>query len=410
MVELGELQRGIRIGKGPGTSGAYSMGDKNEVKMAFNFNWKNANQRPANPDPDMVDMGQAAPYAQVPPTTVPVGYRPDPMNGYRPNDAMTDGRGLVTDNVAYREPYQNSGAYSPDIGASYDENIRQTQLEEIDARILANNAKIAELERQLVKAGESSRRADELDRRLAMNRVKANDYGNAQAHLGRIEARDLAARQREALQRLQESKGRDEGIYYNDLLDVARAKADAAALKDDPNLASEAEAIYNIKREQFKQKHGEEPDFSRYTAKNGTDGNRAAYVTGESLGTSKELTNFTENRTGKYRGRDVWTGTEEERKNAAASAREQYDEAEAKRIEQMPTKAKVDRDIADHKAKVDALTAEVKQAVATLSGMAGTPAQVRRAYDDLPDKVKKNIDLKNDKGRLVFTVVKDIKL
>lgn len=378
--------------------------------MAFIFNWKNANQRPANPDPNTVDMGQVAPYAQVPPTTVPVGYRPDPMNGYRPNDAMTDGRGLVTDSAAYREPYQNSDAYSPDIGASYDENIRQTRLEEIDARIMANNAKIAELEKQLVKAGESSKRADELDRRLAMNRVKANDYGNAQAHLSRIEARDLAARQRESMRSLQEQRNQSGDVYYNDLLDVARAKADAAALKDDPNLASEAEAIYNIKREQFKQKHGEEPDFSRYTAKNGTDGNRADYVTGANLGTSKELTNFTKNRTGRYKNRDVWTGTEEERKKAAASAREQYDEDGAKRIEQMPTKAKVDRDIADHKAKVDALTAEVKEAVATLSGMAETPDQVRRAYNDLPDNVKKNIDLKNDKGRLVFTMVKDIKL
>lgn len=172
--------------------------------MAFEFNWRNANQRQPLYTEQRVDYGAQPPYVQTAPTTVPVGYRPDPMAGYRPNDAMTAQRGLVSDSMLnkWNEPYKPSDAYSPDILDSYDANIRQTALAEIDQQIAANNAKIAQLEAQLLKAKGNSAYADDLDRRLAANRVKANDYANAQTHLGRIESRELARLQREQAEKL----------------------------------------------------------------------------------------------------------------------------------------------------------------------------------------------------------------
>ena len=151
-----------------------------------------------------MNYGQQPTYVQTAPTTVPVGYRPDPMNGYSPNDAMTAQRGLVSDNVPWSEPYKPSDAYSPDILDSYDANIRQTAIAEIDQQIAANNAKIAQLEAQLNDVKGNSAYADELDRQLAANRVKANDYANAQAHLGRIEAREASRLQREYAERMAE--------------------------------------------------------------------------------------------------------------------------------------------------------------------------------------------------------------
>lgn len=172
--------------------------------MAFEFNWRNANQRQPLYTEQRVDYGAQPPYVQTAPTTVPVGYRPDLMAGYRPNDAMTAQRGLVSDSMLnkWNEPYKPSDAYSPDILDSYDANIRQTELAEIDQQIAANNAKIAQLEAQLLKAKGNSAYADDLDRRLAANRVKANDYANAQTHLGRIESRELARLQREQAEKL----------------------------------------------------------------------------------------------------------------------------------------------------------------------------------------------------------------
>ena len=172
--------------------------------MAFEFNWRNANQRQPLYTEQRVDYGAQPPYVQTAPTTVPVGYRPDPMAGYRPNDAMTEQRGLVSDSMLnkWNEPYKPSDAYSPDILDSYDANIRQTALAEIDQQIAANNAKIAQFEAQLLKAKGNSVYADDLDRRLAANRVKANDYANAQTHLGRIESRELARLQREQAEKL----------------------------------------------------------------------------------------------------------------------------------------------------------------------------------------------------------------
>lgn len=172
--------------------------------MAFEFNWRNANQRQPLYTEQRVDYGAQPTYVQTAPTTVPVGYRPDPMNGYSPNDAMTAQRGLVSDSMLnkWNEPYKPSDAYSPDILDSYDANIRQTALAEIDQQIAANKAKIAQLEAQLLKVKGKSAYADDLDRRLAANRVKANDYANAQTHLGRIESRELARLQREQAEKL----------------------------------------------------------------------------------------------------------------------------------------------------------------------------------------------------------------
>ena len=365
--------------------------------MSFVFNWK---QQPMyyaqNEDAGRVGDPQAVWSAQ----------NSQNMAGYRPASA----------GIAPNAPSMQHGGYAPQSYEGYGDTLqtasntaRDQMIADIDAQIVANNAKIAELKSQLGKAMMSNPYADDLDRQLAANRVKANDYANAQTHLGRIESRLLAARQQEAMQRLQDQKNQSSDVYYNDLLDLARAKADAAALKDDPNLSAEAAAIYNIKLEQFRKKHGE-PDFARYAGK-ATPENNSDYVSGESLGTAKEFSNFVENRTGKYKGKDVWKGTEEERKKAAQAARNQYNEAEAKRIEDMPTSKKVDEDIAEHERKVKDLTKKVDDAMADLANMSGTPADIRAAYDKLPKDVKKNIDMKASKGgKIEFTKKTKIEL
>lgn len=238
--------------------------------MAFEFNWRNANQRPPMYTDQRVNYGQQPTYVQTAPTTVPVGYRPDPMNGYSPNDAMTAQRGLVSDNVPWSEPYKPSDAYSPDILASYDANIRQTAIAEIDQQIQANNVKIAQLEAQLKDVKGNSAYADELDRQLAANRVKANDYANAQAHLGRIEAREASRLQREYAERMAEkNKGTAQSKAKSELMGQIEDLDMAIPYYENKQAKDAAIAKRNRLVDQFNREYG--ANIPHYADKVGED-------------------------------------------------------------------------------------------------------------------------------------------
>lgn len=175
--------------------------------MAFEFNWRdpnrpNVNYLPADGSLKQMYANEYASYkplsSMVPdysPSTAMNGYvdRGAQMQGYHPNTLGGPSGGQIQpDMTGYGEALQNAS----DLASN------QIAIQEIDQQIAANNAKIAQLEAQLLKAKGNSAYADDLDRRLAANRVKANDYGNAQTHLGRIESRELARLQREQAERL----------------------------------------------------------------------------------------------------------------------------------------------------------------------------------------------------------------
>ena len=179
--------------------------------MAFEFNWRDPNRPsvnylPANGSLKQMYSNEYASYkplsSMVPdysPSTAMNGYvdRGAQMQGYHPNTLGGPSGGQIPpDMTGYGEALQNAS----DLASR--QIATQTALAEIDQQIADNNAKIAQLEAQLLKAKGNSAYADDLDRRLAANRVKANDYANAQTHLGRIESRELARLQREQAEKL----------------------------------------------------------------------------------------------------------------------------------------------------------------------------------------------------------------
>lgn len=175
--------------------------------MAFEFNWRDPNRPsvnylPADGSLKQMYSNEYASYkplsSMVPdysPSTAMNGYvdRGAQMQGYHPNTLGGPSGGQIQpDMTGYGEALQNAS----DLASN------QIAIQEIDQQIAANNAKIAQLEAQLLKAKGNSAYADDLDRRLAANRVQANDYANAQTHLGRIESRELARLQREQAEKL----------------------------------------------------------------------------------------------------------------------------------------------------------------------------------------------------------------
>ena len=177
--------------------------------MAFDFRWRdpntpNANYLPADGSLKQMYTNEYASYrplsSMVPdysPSTAMNGYvdRSAQMQGYHPNTVGGPTGGQIVPDMT---------GYGASLQAASDQLNAQMTIAEIDQKIAANNAKIAELEKQLQTAKTNTGYVDDLDRRLAANRVKANDYANAQTHLGRIETRKLAREQREYAERMAE--------------------------------------------------------------------------------------------------------------------------------------------------------------------------------------------------------------
>lgn len=110
------------------------------------------------------------------------GYAPAPnMQGYQPTfGGRQVNPGFVPATQPQLQQYQEHTAYDNSIQALQDEYNR-------------NNARIAEIEKELSAIAVSDRKAiDDLDLSLAQNRADIGDIGNAYMHLSRIDQRRAA--------------------------------------------------------------------------------------------------------------------------------------------------------------------------------------------------------------------------
>lgn len=100
--------------------------------------------------------------------------------------------------------------------------------------IALNNTKIAELKQHLAQL-ESGASGNALDMRLAANRAAAGDFGNAQAHLGRIETRNQWERSKALTEKMQAAQRISDAEYTLAQLDnkVQAAKTELAYTSPD---------------------------------------------------------------------------------------------------------------------------------------------------------------------------------
>lgn len=100
--------------------------------------------------------------------------------------------------------------------------------------IALNNTKIAELKQRLAQL-ESGASGNALDMRLAANRAAAGDFGNAQAHLGRIETRNQWERSKALTEKMQAAQKLSDAEYTLAQLDnkVQAAKTELAYTSPD---------------------------------------------------------------------------------------------------------------------------------------------------------------------------------
>lgn len=100
--------------------------------------------------------------------------------------------------------------------------------------IAQNNARIAELKQKLVTL-EGSTAGNSLDMRLAANRARIGDMGNAQQHLGRIETRNQWEQTKALQQKLQAANRISDAEYQYAQLDSAVRTAMTELAYADPN-------------------------------------------------------------------------------------------------------------------------------------------------------------------------------
>ena len=156
--------------------------------MASNF-WNFRGQSPVNTEEAALAGLAARQRAGM------AGYRPTPdMAGYVPSvDPQPQGvtPGVQSLNTPFMPTNTLGGNRTPE---------RYVQ-EQVDRQALAdeyaaNSRRISELEREISELESGRKAMDELDMRLAENRSRIGDTGQAQVHLGRIEARKAADRER----------------------------------------------------------------------------------------------------------------------------------------------------------------------------------------------------------------------
>lgn len=100
--------------------------------------------------------------------------------------------------------------------------------------IAQNNARIAELKQKLATL-EGSTAGNSLDMRLAANRARIGDMGNAQQHLGRIETRNQWEQTKALQQKLQAANRISDAEYQYAQLDSAVRTAMTELAYADPN-------------------------------------------------------------------------------------------------------------------------------------------------------------------------------
>lgn len=99
--------------------------------------------------------------------------------------------------------------------------------------IAQNNARIAQLKQRLTEL-ENSTSGNALDMRLAANRARIGDFGNAQSHLGRIETRNQWEQTKALQQKLQAANRISDAEYQYAQLDSAVRTAKTELAYADP--------------------------------------------------------------------------------------------------------------------------------------------------------------------------------
>lgn len=99
--------------------------------------------------------------------------------------------------------------------------------------IAQNNARIAQLKQRLAEL-ENSTSGNALDMRLAANRARIGDFGNAQSHLGRIESRNQWEQTKALQQKLQAANRISDAEYQYAQLDSAVRTAKTELAYADP--------------------------------------------------------------------------------------------------------------------------------------------------------------------------------
>lgn len=157
--------------------------------MASNF-WNFRGQSPVN-----TEEAERAAYVARQKANMQ-GYTQPGMGGYVPSqEAPGMAPGVVTQNTPPFSPNQMGGVRLPQeaqggLGQGWNYTRQQEQEQALKDEYQRNAARIAEIENELADLTKSERgRLDDLDMRLAENRSEIGDIGNAQMHLGRIEAR-----------------------------------------------------------------------------------------------------------------------------------------------------------------------------------------------------------------------------
>lgn len=156
--------------------------------MASNF-WNFRGQSPVNTEEASLAGLAARQRAGM------AGYRPSPdMAGYVPS-ADPQPQGVTPGVQSLNTPFMPTNALG---GNRTPERYVQEQVDRqaLADEYAANSRRIAELEREISELESGRQAMDGLDMRLAENRSRIGDTGQAQVHLGRIEARRTADRER----------------------------------------------------------------------------------------------------------------------------------------------------------------------------------------------------------------------
>ena len=184
--------------------------------MGFAFNWK---QQPMYYAP-----GEDAGRVGDPQSVWATKYSQD-MSGYRPASAgmAPNAIGVQPHNGAIPVNYDGYGDTLQQASNVAMSNIQSG----LQAELEANNAKIAELKRELAQIQGGSRLAeDERDRMLAVNRARIGDIADSMIHQNRPEQRRLTAlREQESKQyKISELQNKRDSLVY--LQNLAETTAD----------------------------------------------------------------------------------------------------------------------------------------------------------------------------------------
>lgn len=274
-----------------------------------------------------------------------------PMANYRPNVASTNGGGVIAPSLE---------GYGESLQAARDNAARAQMVEDIDAQIAANNAKIAQLRQQIATIQKGSAYADDFDRAAAANRAKAGDMANAQVHLGRIENRKYARDQRDAAERLRLLEKVGSTAELDDLQKLARMRTSLESVADDPAMREALSREYNIAAKAYQQKYNKEPDFTGFEDLVDVYKERGGYANANDQDLSenkKTLSNFVTTNTNTA-GR--WKGSDADLKRAIEAARKQGDAALEKQLKNTWTEPQFKKYLADMNKEGETLLGKLK--------------------------------------------------